>query len=67
MNDIQQAVAERAKSLGMTAYSIAVATGGGVSPDTVKRFLEGRWNISSDKLALVCEVIRLHLRPSNRR
>lgn len=47
---IQEAVIARAAELGLTAYALAKLTGGAVSEDHVKDYLERRKSMGSHKL-----------------
>ena len=56
---IREVVAARAAKLGLTAYAIAKRTEGVVSQDTVRRFLDGRGEISTGRLDAVLHVLGL--------
>lgn len=56
---VQEAVIARAEQLGLTAYAIAKLTGGAVSPDHVKDYLERRKSMGSHKLQHVLTAIGL--------
>lgn len=60
---MQQRVIARAQELGLTAYAIAKATGGAVSEDHVKNYLERRASMGSHKLQHVLRVLRLDVTP----
>ena len=58
---VQDRVIERARTLGLTAYAIARATGGAVSADHVQAYLCRRKSMGSHKLQHVLSVLGLAL------
>lgn len=58
---IQSRVIARANELGLTAYAIAQKTGGRVSNDHVKDYLERRKSMGSHKLQHVLTVLGLEI------
>lgn len=56
---IQRACIARARSLGLTAYAVAKATGGAVSENHVRGYLAGEKSMGSHKLQHVLRVLGL--------
>ena len=61
---LQQVIAARAETLGLSAYAIAKSAER--DPQTVKRFIEGRCALNSRYVSRICEVLGLELRPAKR-
>lgn len=60
---VQDRVIARAQELGLTAYALSQATGGAVSPEHVKNYLERRASMGSHKLQHVLRALRLDVAP----
>jgi len=58
---IQERVIARAKTLGLTAYAIAQATGGKVSEDHIRHYLMKRKSCGSHKLQHILRVLGLRI------
>ena len=58
---IQQAVIDRAATLGLTAYAIAKATGWAVSEQHIQDYLRRKKSMGSHKLQHVLAVLKLRL------
>lgn len=66
---IREAVRAAAERHGLTAYAVAKATDGAVSDDMLKRFFEGRSDLTSGKVDAVLRVLGLVLgeKPARRK
>ncbi len=63
MDHLQQVIAARAESLGLSAYEISKRCEGSPNPEAVKRYLTGRVALGSAYLSKICEVLGLELKP----
>lgn len=59
---IQQTIASRAETLGMTAYAVAQQCEPPLDPGTVKRYFDGRCRLNSEYVGRICRVLRLTLK-----
>jgi hypothetical protein len=60
---IQETVIQRAATLGLTAYKVAQATGGAVSEEHVRNYLQRRKSMGSHKLQHVLDALGLAIAP----
>lgn len=63
---IQQAIAARAESLGLSASEISRQCGGSPNPEAVRRYLTGRCGLGSLLVSQICGVLQLELKPTKR-
>jgi len=63
VDSIQAVVAARAKAFGITAYAISKACDGSPTPESVKRYIEGRNGLNTKHVSRICEVLDLELKP----
>ena len=63
---IQQAIAARAETLGLTAYAVARDCEPSLNANTVKRYFEGRCRLNSEYVGRICDVLGLVVRPGRR-
>lgn len=57
---IRQSIIDRAAMLGLSAYAIAKQCD--LDPQTVKRYFDGKQQVSSEKASVICELLGLQLR-----
>ena len=62
---IQQTIAARAAEKQLTAYAVAKEIG--ATPETVKRYFEGRCALNSRYVSAICDVLGLVVRPGRRK
>lgn len=63
---LQQVIAARAETLGLSAYEISQRCDGSPDPQAVKRYLTGRVGLGSRLVSKICGVLGLELRPAKR-
>ena len=62
---IRETVAARAEQRGLSAYAVAKEIG--ATPETVKRYFEGRCALNSRYVSAICDVLGLVVRPGKRK
>lgn len=63
---IQETIAARAETLGLTAYAVAAKCEPPLDAGTVKRYFKGRCRLNSEYVGRISDVLRLKLTPGNR-
>lgn len=61
---IQQTIAARAETLGLSAYAVAQQCAPPLDPGTVKRYFDGRCRLNSEYVGRICRVLKLTLKVS---
>ena len=63
---LQQVIAARAETLGLSAYEIAKRCDDSPNPEAVRRYLTGRCGLRSVFVSRICAILGLELRPAKR-
>lgn len=61
---IQETIAARAETLGLSAYAVAQQCEPELDPGTVKRYFDGRCRLNSEYVGRICRVLKLTLKVS---